>query len=201
MNRMFVLGASLVLFAAGSCEKNSVTEPPPAESSLPVHRLNDLPADTASIGAFTYFSLRDSSIVARSDSNTTKWDLAFASTRIRTSSGTSGPGMGGAIVLTSTDFDTLSEAPASGYAYDTTATQTAIRTGSDNGWYHYDFGTNIVTPIPGRVLVIRTADGKYAKIQIISYYKGAPQAPMQTDLSRYYTFKYVYQPNGSRRLR
>jgi len=44
------------------------------------------------------------------------------------------------------------------------------------------------------VLVIRTHDGKYAKLEILSYYENAePNATF--DNYRYYTFDYVYQPN------
>lgn len=189
----------LAFFVA--CEKSSVNEPPPVTSSIPTHLIRDIVADTGSANRFSYYSLRDSVVVTGTDTATNKWDLAFASTTIRTNSGTSGPGVGGAIVLSSTDFDTLSEAPASGFAYDTSASQLAIRTGSDKGWYHYDFATNIITPVAGRVLVVRTGDGKYAKVQIVSYYQGAPSTPTQTDKSRFYTFRYVYQPDGSRKLR
>jgi len=188
-----------VLLAAGC--KESVTEPPPVESTLPIHTITNIPADTGSVAKYTYFSLRDSSIITGSDTATVKWDLAFAATTIRTNSGTSGPGQGGAIVLSGTDFDTVSQAMASGYSVDTSATKLAITTGSDKGWYHYDFATNIITPIAGRVLIIRTADGRYAKMQIVSYYKDAPVTPTQNDISRFYTFRYVFQPDGSTTLR
>ena len=191
---------SLVVLSAG-CQKGSVTEPPQVASSLPIHTIRDVPADTGSTGRYTYFSFKDSTAVTGVDTATTKWDVAFSRTTIRTNSGSSGVGQGGAIVLSNTDFNTLSQAPSSGYATDTSATQLAITTGSDRGWYHYDFATNIVTPIAGRVLVIRTGDGKYAKVQIVSYYKGSPSNPAPTDQPRYYTFKYVYQPDGSQTLK
>jgi hypothetical protein len=189
------------LFLAIRCQESSVTEPTTVVSTLSSTLIRDLAADTGSVGKYTYFSLGDSSIVANADSTTTNWDLAFAATTIRTNSGTSGPGQGGALVLSDIDFDTLSHAPTSGYSYDTSATQVAIRTGSDRGWYHYDFATNTVTPVAGRVLVIRTTDARYAKLQILSYYKGAPTTPTQSDKPRFYTFKYVYQPDGSRILK
>jgi hypothetical protein len=55
----------------------------------------------------------------------------------------------------------------------------------------------VVTPIAGRVLAIRTALGNYAKIEIQSYYQNAPTAPTSANPSGYYTFRYVYQPNGT----
>jgi hypothetical protein len=64
--------------------------------------------------------------------------------------------------------------------------------------------TNLVTPAAGRVLVIRTATGKFAKIEILNYYKGGvtPDATASNadklTKQRYYTFRYAYQPNGSK---
>ena len=97
-------------------------------------------------------------------------------------------------------FEEVMEAPAEGYATDSEAGN-AIPTGSGNGWYNYNGQLNLITPIPGRVLVIKTADARYAKIRIISYYEGAPDTPDSTqDTARYYTFEYVFQPDGSRTL-
>jgi len=90
-------------------------------------------------------------------------DLGFSATKIITNSGYRGQGVGGAIVLKNTDFTTLDEAPADGYKTEVDSSTYAIPTGSDNGWYHYDATNMVIQAIPGVVLVIRTADGKYAK--------------------------------------
>ena len=50
--------------------------------------------------------------------------------------------------------------------------------------------------------MLRTADGNYAKLEILSYYRGNPDTSA-SDFSavkngRYYTFRYVVQPSGSR---
>jgi hypothetical protein len=60
----------------------------------------------------------------------------------------------------------------------------------------------VITATAGKVIVLKTADGKYAKMEILSYYKDAP-APVNPlrDIARYYTFQYVYQPDGSTRLK
>ena len=78
--------------------------------------------------------------------------------------------------------------PLSGYA---------IAPGGGNGWYTYQGPpVNLITPTPGKILVFRTHDGKYAKMEILSYYKDAPDSPdAYSDESRYYTFNYVFQPN------
>ena len=73
----------------------------------------------------------------------------------------------------------------------------AIASGSGNGWDTYTGPpTYLISPTPGKILVFRTRDGKYAKMEILSYYLGAPENPDAfSDPSRYYTFNYVYQPN------
>jgi hypothetical protein len=55
---------------------------------------------------------------------------------------------------------------------------------------------------PGVVLGVRTADGRYAKMQIVSYYKGGASVPTgaEGELARFYTFRYVFQPDGSRQF-
>lgn len=69
-----------------------------------------------------------------------------------------------------------------------------IPTGSGNGWYTYDQTTHIISPIAGRVIVVKTNEGKYVKVEITSYYEdGAPNEDLSN--SQTYTFNYVYQPN------
>ena len=71
----------------------------------------------------------------------------------------------------------------------------AIPIGSGNGWYNYSGAPNhIISPIPGRTLVFRTRDNRYAKVEIVSYYLDAPNNPnAMDDESRYYTFNYFFQ--------
>lgn len=152
---------------------------------------------------FTFFSIENNSLVPSSDSATTRWDIAFKGTTILTNAGTSGPGAGGAFVQIGT-FDAYTTIPADS-TFRTDATPVyAIRTGSGKGWYNYDGANNLVTPLPGRVLVIRTASGKYAKLEIMNYYKKGitPSASASDDEKlheqRYYGFRYTFQPNGSK---
>ncbi len=151
--------------------------------------------------------------VRQRDSVSTVWDVGFRGTTIIVNGGASGPGGGAAQVLKQT-FASVASAPASGYVADGANTTcpaietpngsvpgstNAICTGSDNGWYNYSPAQNLVSPIPGRTIVLRTGDGDYAKVRILSYYEGAPSAPVPTtDEDRYYTFEYVLQPDGSR---
>lgn len=147
--------------------------------------IKDLNANTKS---YVYFSLATGKEVPAADAKSKNWDIAFSKTTIATNSGTSGPGEGGAIVLEK-PFDLVSEAPKEGYKTDGDA-GFAIPGGSGNSWYKYDMSVHAILPIPGRTLLVKTADGRLAKVEIISYYKGAPE-DVPTEESSYYTFRYT----------
>lgn len=147
--------------------------------------IKDLNANTKS---YIYFSLATGKEVPATDAKTKNWDIAFSKTTIATNSGTSGPGEGGAIVLEK-PFDQVSEAPKDGYKTDGDA-GFAIPGGSGNSWYKYDMSVHAILPIPGRTLLVKTANGKLAKVEIVSYYKGAPE-DVPTEESSYYTFRYT----------
>lgn len=152
-------------------------------TELKVVTVADLPADPGKTGIPTYYSLSDSSIIAAADSATTKWDFAVSSTSILLNDGVSA-------AVTDGILEKLAEAPAEGYE-----SSAAPKT-----WYSYSSETHIVTPVAGKILVFQLADGTYAKLEVISYYKGNPDltGKVYTELeSRYYTFRYVYQPDGS----
>lgn len=156
-------------------------------------------------GKYTFFSLVNNAVVANSDSATTKWDIGVRGTTIITNAGTSGPGAGGAFVQVGLFADLTTISNDSTFKTDA-APSYAITTGSNKGWYIYDGANNLVNPIPGRVLVIRTANGKYAKLEINNYYKGGvtPLASasdnIKTTEQRYYTFRYTYQADGTKKF-
>ncbi|TAE27641.1 MAG: hypothetical protein EAZ92_09185 [Candidatus Kapaibacterium sp.] len=185
---------------ASSCQQK-VVEPvvPVAQGKAIITR--DIAADPMSAGRFTYFNLKDSTIVTGADTATAKWDIAFRGTTIWINGGTGRFGQAQAQVLTAQDYDALVLAPETGWRVDSSATALAIPTGSGRGWYNYSSATNIISPIPGVVIALRSADGKYAKLQIQSYYRGAPAMPDMNSASRYYTFRYFYQADGSRNLK
>ena len=206
------IAMGLVLsIALVACSKEEEIIVPPVSAIT----VNDLAADTVtglgpdgrpqSAGTITYYSLVDNKVVSSTDAATTKWDIAFSSTKILINGGTSGPGLGGAFVYVGL-FDALKTIPAdSNFATDNaTAASYAIPLGSGKAWYTYDGLTTLVSPIAGRVLVIRTATGKFAKIEILNYYKGGSTLQANASVSdklfkqRYYTFRYAYQPNGSK---
>jgi hypothetical protein len=192
-----------------SCKKDKVA----VVATVTSKTVSSLPADTivgvsngqpVGTGKFSFFSIESNSSIASVDSNSKKWDIGLRGTTIITNAGTSGPGSGGAFVYTGT-FDELKTISAdSTFRTDNAPTSYAIPLGSNKGWYVLDFVTNLLSPIPGRVLVIRTANGKYAKVEILNYYKGGTTpAANATDAEksskqRYYTFRFTYQSNGSK---
>ena len=150
-------------------------------------------------GAFTRFDF-ETGLQTESD---TEWDIAFRGTSIIVNGGTSlgtndepeRTGDAGVYIYNGTmaemvavNTSLITQDSSEGYA---------IATGSGNGWYTYTGPpTYLISPTPGKILVFRTRDGKYAKMEILSYYLGAPENPDAfSDPSRYYTFNYVYQPN------
>ena len=135
----------------------------------------------------------------------TDWDIAFRGTTIIINGGSSSgildapkrTGNAGAYI-TDGIFEEITNINLSAFAQDG-PDGLAIPTGSGNGWYTYDPTQLTILPIPGKVIVLRTADNKYAKIEILSYYKDAPQVindQIALNDLRYYTFNYVYQDDA-----
>jgi len=211
MNLRKIAMGLVLSIALVACSKDEETIVVPVSAIT----VKDLAADTVtglgldgrpqSAGTTTYYSLVDNKAIASTDAASTKLDIAFSSTKILINGGTSGPGIGGAFVHIGS-FDSFTSIPADSIfkTDNANAASYAIPLGSGKAWYTYDGLTTLVSPIAGRVLVIRTATGKYAKIEIISYYKGGVTLPATASVNdklfkqRYYTFRYAYQPNGSK---
>ncbi len=154
-------------------------------------------------GTFTKFDFE----TGQTTTSDTDWDIAFRGTSIIVNGGvslgtTDEPARtgGAAVYLTTGGLAAVSEATESLFTQDS-ASGYAIASGSGNGWYLYAGPpTHLINPIAGTVIVVKTSEGRYAKVEIVSYYKDAPATPNAfTDESRYYTFNYVYQPNAGLR--
>ncbi|MES2627479.1 MAG: HmuY family protein [Bacteroidota bacterium] len=135
------------------------------------------------------FDLASADTVLTTDSSSSKWNLSFASTNIYANSGVSGPGTTEAMIASGT-FNSITEAPAGGYA----TGSAAVPSGSGNGWYLYNSDTHTINAYADRTIVVKDGLGHYAKLAVKSYYLGAPAAPAPTDPSRYYTFEYYFNP-------
>lgn len=151
-------------------------------------------------GPFTKFSFETGDVT---DSET-DWDIAFRGLRTVVNGGAptgsnDEPVRNGnaAASIQTGIFDEIISADGLDFTQDAEGAF-AIVAGSGNSWYDYNGMTQVVSAIPGRVLVFKTHDGKYAKVEILSYYKDAPSeitSEIAQNDFRYYTFKYVYNPN------
>lgn len=150
--------------------------------------------DATNEEAWAYFSFDSGDVVAVEDAlNSEAWDIGFQRTKVKLNGGISGPGMGSVVMLTETTFEAVTVAPADGYREDTEDTL-AIVPQSEKGWYIYTGPpTHWILPLEDRVFVIKAADGTFAKVQFIGYYKDNENK----EDSGFVTFEYVYQPDGS----
>ncbi|MEM8846237.1 MAG: HmuY family protein [Bacteroidota bacterium] len=151
-------------------------------------------------GPFTKFSFATGAVT---DSDT-EWDIAFRGLRIAVNGGAvtgtndepARNGNAGAAIVDGT-FASVTSADGLTFSQDETGAF-AVPAGSDNGWYNYNPMLNVVTPLAGKIIVFRTHDGKFAKVEILSYYRDAP-TEITPDVAnndfRFYTFNYVYNPN------
>jgi len=134
--------------------------------------------DASSRTEWTYYRVGEGVVSITYPATSTDWDLAFQRTVVQTNSGTSGPGMGGALDLGETiPFDEVTSTPTEGFRIDELsppAMPGAAETSSSpllSDWYDYDFTTHTVTPKPV-TYALRRADGSYAKLRIWSWVEG-----------------------------
>ena len=92
--------------------------------------------------------------------------------------------------LGETSFDQVRAVPADGYVANEGAAEP--RNPAIASWYTYGFFTHVLGPKP-RVWAVRTADGRYAKLEMVGYYCPGPQPGCPT-------FRYVYQGDGTTRM-
>lgn len=192
-----------MVFAFMSCtDDDNVPELEAVESktasNIPAPQTGGQPSPDPIGGPFTKFSFATGGVTT----SETEWDIAFRGTRIAVNGGaTTGTadepirnGSAGVSLETGT-FASITKAEGLTFNQDADGAY-AITPVSDQGWYNYNPQVNIISAIPGKILIIRTHDGKYAKVEIISYYKDAPAQPDSASESRFYTFNYVYNPNA-----
>jgi len=196
--RTLLMFLSVIAFI--SCQKEEVVELKELESSTVVNLFAPQAGGQGQpiSGPFTKFNFKTGQVTE----SATEWDIAFRGVTIIVNGGASqgtpdeparsGTAAGYVATGTMADIVNVEESLLKGDAVE----DTAIPSGSGKGWYTYNPVTHLITPTPGKILVFRTHDGKFAKVEILSYYKDSPANPDAfTTPSRYFTFNYVYQPN------
>lgn len=171
-------------------------EPPPSFTPTPPHpvEVGDTlvgpivwTIDARSSEQWTFFDFSRGSTVQRP--GPTDWDLAVRRFRIIANGGPGFAGDGAIIDLGEVPFDSVREAPASGWIESVGQRMDSANTAIGK-WYAYGFTSHLLTPRP-RVWAVRTADGRYAKLEILGYYcPGADPGCL--------TIRYVYQGDGTR---
>ena len=137
-----------------------------------------------------YFSLATGSVVSATQSNTTSWDIAFKEYYVKLNGGASGKGKGEALKTDSKDFESVKETITVGFEKDKEVTFKDMK-GKETkenvspvltGGFGSTTGTINLNPAnikkwgsvyaPNNwVYIIKTADGKYAKVQVTDFYK------------------------------
>jgi hypothetical protein len=113
------------------------------------------------------------------------WDVAFRRFHLITAPG------GGIIDLGLVPFDSVAELPADTYVTNAVAGDTTNP--AVGKWYEYSMLSHLLMS-KHHVYAVRTARGKYAKLEFLAYYcKDAGTACV--------TFRYSYQGSGSRRVK
>lgn len=170
------------------------TPPRPEEVGATLVGPDTYTVDARDESRWVAFDFSRRSVVAVGDLRGLDWDLAFSRFRIRTNGGATNPARaGGALDLGRVAFDSVFVVPDSGYAQDARVSADETRNPALERWYDYSWLSHRLTPKP-RVYALRTADGRYAKIEVLSYYCSDGTAGCVT-------FRYAYAGDGGRRIR
>jgi HmuY protein len=170
---------------------------PPQPQAVGAHLVGPIvyTVDARSRDVWMYFDFARGSVVAVQDPQTAAWDLTFQRYVIKTNGGHTNPtGQGALLSLGERDFAAVTKVPDK--AEFISDAHPKNRPASYNPvmekWFNYSYLANVLAPKPF-VYLVRTHDGKYAKMRILSYYCVNKSAGCLT-------FEYVYQGDGSTNL-
>ena len=169
--------------------------------------------DVSDYGKWYYFSFAKGDFVGEGDvdpekgddaawKKRTDWDIAFHRQNVRTNSGTSGDGKGGVMMLETADFNTVKEVGANNFTVDVDGEEimksakmppekvkSSLNKEVDK-WYAYNHDTKVWSLTKKNVFIVKTADGKYAKVQFVNCLN-------DENKSGFISFKYAYQKDGT----
>lgn len=203
----------LVLFAlvslamvTVSCSKDDDEDVAPTTGDLKTGDVI-LSRKTAYGNDWIYYSFAEGTEVDSTNHvSTLTWDIAFNRYNVRTNSGLSGSGQGGAYDAGEVDFSSVLEANESGYTVDDTIQIVETFTGQGVTFMTStgnDIFKECVEMVHGNqgpsyetsdhIYVIKTANGKYAKVWIKGYYSEGGE-------SGFINMKYSYQAGEGREL-
>ncbi|MBX2952060.1 MAG: HmuY family protein [Leadbetterella sp.] len=178
------------------------------EEPKPVLEVKTVQIDARSYSEWVYFSFEKGEIVTvnpNSFSTDLNWDIAFHRNDVRLNGGASGKGAGGALKTSAKSLTEVGTAPASGYKTDgmkSIMTKFTLPVpvfedqpaSTEINWLNVD--TSNPPPVYtlfDDVYVVKTAQGKYAKIKFKNYLGDKNETMI-------ITLEYAYQPDGSTSL-
>lgn len=188
---VFVVG--LVVSSLVRPELDSFVPSPVAPEEVGARRVGPLTytIDATAHDGWAYFDFSRGSRVEVETRAALDWDIAFQRHRMLTNGGATNPlGRAGAIDLGPLSIDSAAiVVPAEGFIVDQRRGDVA-RNSALEDWYEYSWVTHVLRPAD-RTYGLRTADGRYAVMRILSYYcpGGRPGCV---------TFRYRYRGDGGR---
>jgi hypothetical protein len=182
-----------------ACDDSSTNSNPDENSG----NSKEVTIDASAWDTWTYYSFSQGKEVVISDFSTSMdWDIGFHRSDVRLNGGASGPGNAGSIDLGIIGFDTLSQAPMSGYIENDSIDIIEVFIMPPNlvtvpgdtvmpSWIIVDTSNPPpVYTVTNNIFAVKTADGKYAKVWLKSFHNENAE-------SGHVTMEYVYQPDGS----
>jgi len=187
---VLVLAAAFVLLVAalviGSFTRPelpnfALTVPAPSAVGDTLVGPADYTLDASSTDRWRVFDFARNAVVDSGD-----WDVAFRRFHLITAPG------GGIQDLGPVAFDSVREVPGDGYLANTAVGGDTTNPGIGK-WYEYSMLSHLLMS-KHHVYAVRTARGRYAKIEMMAYYcRDAGTACI--------TFRYAYQGSGSRAVK
>ncbi|HYK82743.1 MAG TPA: HmuY family protein [Gemmatimonadales bacterium] len=185
---VFVLGGTFVLLLAalviGSLTRPELPPYAPSEPRPAIVGDSLVGPATYTLDASATERWRHFDFARNAAVDSGRWDIAFRRFHLIVAPG------GGIVDLGVVPFDSVRELPAAGYLANSDGPDT---TNPGVGkWYDYSMLSHLLTS-KHHVYGLRTASGKYAKLELLSYYcQGAGTACL--------TFRYAYQGDGTARV-
>ena len=139
---------------------------------------------------WVFFDLSAASTVR--DPNPRGWDLAVRRHRLVVNGGPRFAGFAGVQEAADMVWEQVREAPPDGYVMTQGSLDSEPTNAALEDWYRYSFLAHTLES-RGHTHLIRTAEGRYAKFRILSYYCPGPEAGCLT-------IQFTYQGDGSRRF-
>ena len=200
MKKMYLFILSAFVFTAFACNEDDMPDPTPLEVEAvsnfeapgDVYDRTTNPPTLIEENDVQYFDFSAGTEVSVNQD----WDIGIKGTTIITNGGINGSGGVEATTIAAI-FDVLDAVPAGTTYSSDSADALAINKNPDfeDRWYSYAAG--IITPVPGKVVLLKDTEGNHVKMEIQCYYRDCPANPVPGVNNGIYTFRYVYQPDGS----